>query len=270
MFLKNCFLASACLALGSAAHAAIIVEYDIDSITTASPPATFAATTVDPNATGLPLSRGAGILAAGLARGFSSDNFDPLNATVADAIADNEYYQWGFSTDPGTITSLTTMDFSLRRSAVNAHRDFELQVSFDGFATAGTTVSTFSYWGRNSGTAPGVIVPYQWMTTDTPGQGNGNRIAPITLSTVPALTAIPGGSTVTFRLYAFGALAGAATSNTIAIGRADDAVSPPSTPINGPGGPSIQGTIVVIPEPATLSLAGCGLFAAALVRRRQR
>jgi hypothetical protein len=98
------------------------------------------------------------------------------------------------------------------------------------------------------------------MTTDTPGQGDGNLITPIVLSTVPSLQAIPEGTDVTFRLYVWGNLTGAAATNTVAIGRQSAA--------NGAGGPSIQGIVVAIPEPASLALTVTAMAVALVVRRR--
>jgi hypothetical protein len=260
MFLKRCSLAALLsVALIERGDAAIIAEYDLVGLTTTAP-ATVSATTADPGVTPALLSRGTGIDAAGLTRGFSAQNFNLTGASVNDAIAQNEYFEWGFTVNPGSIASLTTMDFSLRRSATNGPSNFEVRSSLDNFATPGTTLATFQYLGRSSGTAPGVVVPFQWMTTDTPGQGDGNLITPIVLSTQPSLQAIPGGTSVTFRLYVWGNLAGAAVTNTVALGR--------QSATNGPGGPSIEGTVVTIPEPTSFALIGFAMTAGLVALRR--
>lgn len=259
MFLKRCSVAALLsVALLGRSQGAIISEYNLSALTTTAP-ATVAATTSN-GVTSAPLSRGAGLNPAGLTRGFSSDNISLTGATVNDAIAASEYYEWGFTPVTGSKVSLTSMDFSLRRSATNGPSNFEVRSSLDNFATPGTTLATFQYLGRSSGTAPGVVVPFQWMTTDTPGQGDGNLISPIVLSTVPSLQNIGEETTVTFRLYVWGNLAGAATSNTVALGR--------QSATNGPGGPSIQGVVVAVPEPTCFALLGFAMTAGLVALRR--
>lgn len=260
MFLKRCLLAAFfSAALIGRSQGAVITEYDLSAVPVTAVD-TVAATTSSFAVTSAPLTRGAGIDPAGLTRGFSANNFSLTGASVNDAIAANEYFEWGFTVETGAIVSLTSMDFSLRRSATNGPSNFEVRASLDDFATPGTTVATFNYLGRSSGTAPAVVAPFQWMTTDTPGQGDGNLITPIALSTVPSLQAIPEGTEVTFRLYVWGNLTGAAASNTVALGR--------QSATNGPGGPSIQGIVVAIPEPASFVLTLTGMAGALLVRRR--
>src|SRR5688500_10547056 len=96
--------------------------------------------------------------------------------------------------------------------------NYELQYSFDDFATPGIVITNFNYFGRDSGTAPATLAPYQWMTTDTPGQGNGNPTWPFLLNGVTALQNLPAGAKITFRLYAWG-MGNGADSNTLALGR---------------------------------------------------
>ena len=248
--LGGAFLA---IALGSTVQAATIINYDLTgaSGTAGSEPAFWAPTSAAPGITGMNLTRGAGILPANLTNGFSSNNWT-LGSSSATAQANDDYYQWGLTVDSGYEADLSTLNFSMRRSAIAAPDTYELYASFDNFATAGTLITTFNYFGRSSGTAPTTVVDGQWMTSDTPGQGNGNPISTINLASTPSLQDIPGGNTVTFRLYGYGNIAGAADSNTVALGRI--------------AGPLIGGDVTLVPEPASLALIGCAALAA--MRRR--
>jgi hypothetical protein len=259
------------LVCAAGAQAAVVVEYN----TTGAPssgtlPVTWAATTTSGGVSAMDLSRGAGITAAGLGNGFSSDHWGVDNGgtwagnkSYADALAADDYFQWGFTVDSSHTVSLSTLDLAMRRSAVAAPDRFELYSSTDGFATAGTLAASWTYLGRSS-TGSGTVTPYQWMTTDTPNQGNGNPISTQDLSGVTMLQNIAPGSTVTFRLYGwYDGTGSPANSNTVALGRASA-----TDPITS-GGPSLGGTVLLVPEPASMGLVGLagGLLA---VRRRNR
>lgn len=262
---RNMLCLAAVLAVGLAApsvRAAIILEYDTSGLPSSSPPATWAATTVASGLTAADLSHGPGTNPAGLGNGFSANNWTTGTTNDATtAMSNGDYFQWAFTVQPGKVASLSTLDFSLRRSALNAPDNYAVLASTDGFATAGTTVSTFNYFGRSSSSAPAMVTPYQWMTTDTPGQGDGNPVSTIDLSATPLLQNIAGGTTVTFRLLGWGNNDGSADSNTVAMGR-----SHASANGVGSGGPSIQGTVV--PEPAALALIGCVAVGGLILRRR--
>jgi hypothetical protein len=172
-----------------------------------------------------PLTRGPGIVAANLTYGFSANNWNNTNSTTnpvlpsrENAIAEGEYYQFAVTVLEGYRLSIASLDHALRRSAINGPMNFEWQYSFNGFTTPGITMTNFIYLGRDSGTAPAVLEPFQWMTRDTPGQGAGNTTWPFLLERITALQNVPGGTTITFRLYAWGTGAGA-DSNTTALGR---------------------------------------------------
>lgn len=255
-------MAAAALWMGSALQAATIIDYNLTGAPSSGPPATWPATSTASGITAQDLSRGAGITAAGLGNGFSADHWDTAAGSAASAATNNEYFQFGFSVNPGNIASLSQMTFSMRRSAVAAPQNFELQASLDGFATPGTVVNDFTYLGRSSGTA-GTPALYSWMTTDTPGQGNGNPISPINLTATPLLQNIAPGSTVTFRLYGWGN-GGGADTNTVALGRS---TAPDG---NGSGGPVITGTVTaIVPEPTSIALVGCVLIAGMTITRRR-
>jgi hypothetical protein len=253
MCYKNWLFAVAmAAAVSSTLHAATIVDYDLTGLTTTAP-ANTPATTVAAGVTADPLTRGPGLNPAGLTNGFSSDSFT-LGSSLATAIANGDYYQFGFDTDATSIVSLTDFGTSLRRSAINAPNNFHLHASFDDFATAGFEVASWQYLGRSSGTA-GTPTPFQWMTTDTPGQNGGNPITPQLLSDDPQLLAIGPNTSVTFRLYVWGNNAGAADSNTVALGRID--------------GPTINGTVITIPEPTSVVLLTGVAIAGWAIRRRR-
>jgi hypothetical protein len=259
--MKSSFLAALSAALIFAGTSqAQILRYDLTGLSSSTPPATANATTVAPGLTALTLSRGPGIVGAGLGNGFSANNWNnpattsgSTSPTLANAVVTGDFFQWGFTVNSGYSASLSTLDLSLRRSAVNASMNFEVQYSFDGFTTPGNVASDFSYFGRSSGTAPATVTPYQWMTTDTAGQDAGNPVSTIDLSTISALQSIAEGTGVTFRLYGYGAATGAADSNTIAIGRVN--------------GPTIGGTLVAVPEPSSFALVGLAMLGCTFRRK---
>lgn len=176
---------------------------------------------------GIALTRGPGIVPAPLTNGFSAQGWNMPNPSRDGAIEIGAYYQFGLVVKPGFRASLESVSMSLRRTAKNAPMNLELQVSFDGFQTPGITVATFNYFGRTSGSKlipdPVLFDPYYYMHSDYPGHDNqvdspGDPIKPIDLTVFPELQDIPGGTTVTFRLYAWGNEQTTAT-NTLALGR---------------------------------------------------
>src|SRR5690606_12948961 len=77
--------------------------------------------------------------------------------------------------------------------------------------------------------------------TDVPTQAEGNEMPVFDLSGISDLQNIPGGTTVTFRLYGWagGGNTGTASSNTVALGRENpDQV----------GGPLLTGSVIVDPN----------------------
>src|SRR3954471_20551382 len=131
-------LAAAALWMGAALQAATIIDYNLTGAPgSGTAPTTWAPTATAPGITGSNLSRGAGIDPTVLANGFSANNWDAAAGDVNSSIASNEYFQFGFSVNPGNAASLSQMTLSMRRSAVAAPQNFELRASLDGFATPG-------------------------------------------------------------------------------------------------------------------------------------
>ena len=260
------------LLMAAGVHGAVVLEYNTTgtSGTAGMEPATYAATTVATGVNGINLTRGPGIGSANLANGFSANNWGATtgsgwagSASSGDAITNEDYFQWGFTVAANHTVSLSTLDLALRRSAVAAPHRYELYASTDGFSTAGTPVASWGYYGRSSSGTVGTIEPYQWMTTDTPIQGNGNPIAPQDLSGVALLQDIAPNTTVTFRLFGwYDGTGSPAASNTVALGRASS-VDPVTS-----GGPSLGGTVTLVPEPGVMGLVGvAGLLVTARRRR---
>ena len=165
--------------------------------------------------TGLPMSRGDGVVGAGLTNGYSARGWTNGGDKNA-AIANNEYYEWGLTLDASHTASLSALDLTLRRGEQTSPNTFELQASFDNFATAPIVLSNFSYNGRADGDAPtpdpSLDTPFYYMNNDVPGRPNTtfsptDPIPTVDLASVPALQNIAAGSTLKFRLYAWGGTA---------------------------------------------------------------
>ncbi len=166
---------------------------------------TYNATTKDPNLNTPVLSRGSGIGATALARGFSANNF-PVSGTRADAITNNRFFQFAISTTTGYKVSLSTLDVRLRRTAAGPNA-YAWMYSIDGvnFADVASDVSFTS-------TADGVSQTQ------------------IDLRGISALQNVSSGTTITFRLYAWGATQ---TTGTFAIGRFASTITTNSLSIGG-------------------------------------
>ncbi|MBS1568643.1 MAG: hypothetical protein JST45_04295, partial [Bacteroidetes bacterium] len=202
--------------------------------------ATYAATTLDANlATGTTLSRGTGVLATALARGFSANTWGA--ADQAGAITNDEYFQFAVEAAAGYQVSLSTVDLKIRRSSSGPNA-YIWRYSLDGtnFTDIGTSAS---YTGTES---DGLVQPQ------------------VDLSGISALQSVQAGTTITFRLYAWGA---SSSGGTFAIGRYGTGITTNSLAIggtvtlgSGPANTSIefQGTNASVAENAgstTLTLS---------------
>lgn len=170
----------------------------------ASVPATY----TNPHLTSAPLSRGAGLVASGFVRGFSAVDFT-LSGTKADAIANGDYYQTSFTVQAGYTASVYNIDAHLRRSSTAAANAYRWMYSLDGtnFTDIGTADVAF--------------------TTST---ADGDDQTSITASSTPALQNLPANTTVTLRLYLWGATT---ATSAISFGRFAADNTAPSLSIGG-------------------------------------
>jgi hypothetical protein len=239
-------------------QAATLVSYNLSGVAN-SPVPSVAPSPAAVGVVGENLTRGAGINPVGLTNGFSADAWNRATPSLETAVTNGDFFQWGLSVAPGYVASLSTLDLSLRRSAVAAPMNMQLQASLDGFATPGIVISSFNYFGRTSGTAPvDPIAPYAYMTTDVPGRPNtttspGDPIPTVDLTTFSALQNVPAGTMVTFRMYAWGNASTTAT-NTLALGRMV--------------GPAVGGEVTAVPEPTSLALVLGMAIVGLTIRRR--
>jgi hypothetical protein len=242
--------------------AATVLYYDLAGIPNAAIP-TWSATSVAPGLTGFDLSRGAGVTASNLTNGFSANGWHG-KTSLQDAVSLGAYFQFGLGVNNGFNASLSSLDLSLRRSAVAAPMNMQVQASLDGFATEGIVISSFNYFGRTSGSAPNpdplLDDPFYYMTNDLPGRPNtttspGDAIPTIDLTSFAALQNLQGGSQVTFRLFAWGNDSTVST-NSLALGRMV--------------GPAIGGTLTAVPEPGSFAVLGATVLVGGAVRRFRR
>lgn len=260
-------VAMATISSTSFVRAEVLVDFNLASVPSVAITSATATTVANGLTAGL-LTRGPGLTAINLARGFSSQGWNNSGTTTtsrADAISGNKYYTFDLTIAAGSTASFSDISTSFYKSAISSPGSMEWQYSFDNYVTTGSTLVTFNHFGRNSGTL-GTPTPLQWMSPpynngggplalDTPGQSNGNTTGAIDISTVSALQNIAGPATVSFRLYGWGSINGAATTptNTLAIGRDN--------------GPLINGSIV--PEPASICLLAAAAGIGGVIRARR-
>ncbi len=223
--LASLVMAAAAIGFGRA-EAAIIVDYTLTNIVTSSAEPAISAppTTVAAGIMASDITRGPGLTPINLGRGFSAqgwNNAEGTSTTRDDAIGGGRYYGFELTVAPDVTVSFTDISVSLYKSALTSPANLEWQYSLDGFATEGKTLVGFDHFGRNSGTAPEVLEPFQWMTVNTPGQSNGNPTPPLSISEVAELQNLVGPATVSIRLYGWGSINGNPTTatNTLALGR---------------------------------------------------
>lgn len=207
------------------------------------------------------LTRGPGLELSNLHEGFAAVEYNTGNPDRAAAIASGDYFEFGFTVEEGYQAYVSSLDAAFRRSAFDSPYNLEWQYSLDGFATDGTPIvptgkswdeigwvpdsstwrstteeffwegASFLYLGRNSTGATTVYrnqaVDYNYITRDVTEQGAagepGNAMPTIDLRGISELQGVPAGTTVTFRLYAWGN-EGTGTTNSFAFGRQDGPV----------------------------------------------
>lgn len=210
--------------MASAAQAATIVQYGTQGSTTSLAPFDVAA-----EVAGDDLTAGTGIDVLSFST-FNFTNWDPANGSFDDAIADDEYFRWGFTvTDNAVSIDLTTLDIRVDRSG-SGPDDFEIRASVNS--------------------APGISV----LSHDYGDSSSGVNFLDVDLSSISGLTA---GDSVVFTLAAFNAESTGGTFDleTITFPGGNDAIT-------------VNGNISVIPEPSTALLLGLGLAGLGRVRRR--
>jgi hypothetical protein len=153
---------------------------------------TVNATTNDANLNTSILSRGSGLNPTALGNAFSSNNFT-ADGTEAGAIANNKFLQFQIAANSGYKVSLTSLDANFRRSGTGPN-SFRWRYSLNG-------VDFFDISG---------VISYTGTAT------GGNAQTQINLSSISALQDVESGTSITIRLYGWGA---SATTGTFAIGR---------------------------------------------------
>ncbi len=157
--------------------------------------AQLSATTVDANIETPVLTRGAGaVTGSGSARGFTG-RFQ-ITPTYYDAILNDSYYEIKVAPKNGKYVSLTTLNATLRPTSGSANT-YRWVFSLDG--------TNFIELGPAAVTITG---------TDT----NGYPQATIDLSSHIYLQNIPSGTTITFRMYAWG---GTVASGSFGFGKSN-------------------------------------------------
>ena len=158
------------------------------------------ASTADINLNTPVLSRGSGIIASSLTGGYASNNW--MEASVASAITNNKFYQVSLSAKTNYKVSLSTLDFKLRRSSSGPNA-YLWRYSIDGtnFTDIGSAVSF------TTATTTGDVQPQ------------------LNLAGITALQNVNNITTITLRLYAWGATSvggtmafGTGNVNSIALG----------------------------------------------------
>ena len=178
------------LCVSAPSMAAVLAGWNVSTITNtqAFGPSPFAATTSDPNVTVGGLTRGSGVTTSGTpaARGWGGTDWTA--STAAAATSGGDYFTFTVTATSGHQVSFSSISkFDYRRSAQGATSGV-LQYQIGGGAF--TDITTLDYSSTSS---------------------SGASLGTITLSGVPALQNVPGGTTVTFRVVNFGGLSAGGT-----------------------------------------------------------
>lgn len=155
--------------------------------------ATFNATTLAANLNTSTLSRGAGLNASTLGNAFACSGFT-ASGTESNAISNNDYIEFLISAQTGYQVSLSTLDANFRRSGTGPNA-FRLRYRINAGAFSDINATPISY---------------------TTNPTNGTAQTQIDLSSITALQNVAAGTTITIRLYGWGATA---DTGTFAIGR---------------------------------------------------
>ena len=200
---KICFFFG--MVLASLSLCGQIVAWQFGSPASAGDELSYTATSNHPNLETTTLTRGSGINASALARSFSANNFI-VGGTRANAITNNQFFAFSIKATTGFSVSFSTLNIRLRRSATGPNV-YAWRYSLDGnsFTDIGSDISFAS-------TADGVDQ------------------AQINLSAISALQNVTGSTTITFRLYAWGA---SAVAGSFAIGRYGAGITTNSLAIGG-------------------------------------
>ncbi|MBP9848352.1 MAG: putative Ig domain-containing protein [Flavobacterium sp.] len=173
----------------------ILVAWQFGSPAATGTETTYNATTNDNRLTTAVLSRGSGISTTSLGRAFAATSWLATagSNTKSDAIASNEYFEFSFAPKAGQAVTLKTLDATLRRSGGTAPNAYIWRYSLNG-----TTFNDIGSDVNFSSTADGQIQTQ------------------IDLASIAELQNVPAGTTVKFRIYAWG---GTSSTATFSIGR---------------------------------------------------
>ncbi|KAI9463047.1 hypothetical protein F5148DRAFT_1150313 [Russula earlei] len=142
--MKKTLLLLSLFFVASCAHAQLL-SWQFGSPASNGDEVSFAPTYANPHLTASSLVRGNGLLVSGFVRGFSAIDFT-LNGAKADAIANNDYFQTGFTVGTGYTASVYNIDAHIRRSSSVAANAYRWMYSLDGtsFTEIGTADVAFT------------------------------------------------------------------------------------------------------------------------------
>lgn len=172
----------------------VIAGWQFGSPSSAGNEASFTANTVSSSLVAPVLTRGNGWNTAALARGFSS-NAAYIIKTRDDAYTYNSYYQFALTVKTTETMTLNSINSHLRRSSAGANV-YHWAYSLDGTNFTDVGSADIALTSTDDG---------------------GVEQSPIDLTEIDDLKDIPAGTTVTFRLYAWGF--SNVGSGTFALGR---------------------------------------------------
>ena len=123
------------------ANADLLSSWNFQGASSATPPTTWDATSVNSLMSTTLISRGAGVTASGNTNGFSASAW--AQPDLAGAIANSDYFEWSLSPLAGTTFSVTNAYYAIIRSGTGPS-NFTLRSSFDGYGSDLWAVSNIS------------------------------------------------------------------------------------------------------------------------------